>query len=111
MLLCFISVPTDVPQHINVSALNATAAQLTWEPPPPEHRNGIIEEYFITVTGLDTNEIFQVTTNETTITFAGLHPFYTYTFSIAARTTGLGLYSIPVPLQMPEAGMALHPFH
>ena len=38
------------------------------------------------------------------LTISSLHPFYTYTFSVAANTVGLGPFSEPVNQQMPQDG-------
>ena len=83
-------------------SLNATTAQLTWEPPPPEHRNGIIEEYIVKVTGVDTTEEYELHFNQTFAIVSDLHPFYRYKFSIAAVTIAVGPFSSSLILQMPE---------
>ena len=72
-----------------------------------EHQNGVIEEYSIQVTGVDTTEKFELSTNDTNITVFSLHPFYTYKFAVAAHTIALGPFSSPVNLQMPAAGIPL----
>ena len=91
-----------MPENITVNALNATIAQLAWEPPPPEHRNGIIEEYIIKVTGIDTKEEYELHSNQTFATISDLQPFHRYNFSIAAVTIAVGPFSSSLILQMPE---------
>ena len=98
----YFTAPSDVPQNITVIALAATTAQLTWEPPPPEHRNGNIEEYIINITGVDTNEEYELYFKQTFATVSDLHPFYQYKFSIAAATIAVGPFSSLLILQMPE---------
>ena len=85
-------------------AINATTAQLTWEPPPLEHRNGIIQEYIIRVVGIDTNEEFEIYSNLFAAEISDLHPFYRYKFAISAQTIAAGPFSAFSTLQMPEAG-------
>ena len=43
----FSLVPSDVPLNLEAFAVNATHAHLSWSPPLPEHRNGLIEIYHI----------------------------------------------------------------
>jgi len=100
MLNLFI-VPSDVPQNISANSINATHALLVWDPPPPEHQNGIIQAYIIMITVVDINEIVQEFSMGNTTVLGPLHPFYTYKFSIAAQTIGLGPYSSPISLKMP----------
>ena len=100
----FLVVPSDVPQNVVVESLNATHALLAWEPPPPEHQNGIIELYNITVMAADTGERLQHVSVYNSTIIGPLHPFYTYKFSIAAHTVDVGPFTTPVILKMPEAG-------
>ena len=85
-------------------SLNATYALLAWNPPPPEHQNGLIELYRIAVTVTDTGEEFQVQSMYNSTVIGPLHPFYTYKLSIAAQTVEVGPFTSPVVLKMPEAG-------
>ena len=97
-------VPSDVPQNIIANSINDTHALLVWDPPPPEHQNGIIQVYIIMITVVDTNELAQEHSVDNTTVLGPLHPFYTYKFSIAAQTIGLGPYSSSITLKMPPAG-------
>lgn len=89
--------------------MNGTTAWLTWDPPPPEHRNGIISGYSVRVANINpsTAAFNELSTDQTAIAVGGLHPFYTYSFTIAARTIAIGPFSSSVQLQMPEAGMCV----
>ena len=99
------TVPTDVPQNVVAVAINATYAHLTWDPPPPEHQNGLIELYHIAITEADTSkQSMHMSTDETTL-IGQLHPYYTYKFSFAAETVEVGPFSSQVSLRMPQAGM------
>ena len=44
----------------------------------------------------------------TTMTIAGLHPFYTYSCSVAAETIGFGPFSTMFSVKMPEYGEDLY---
>ena len=88
--------------------MDARSVQLSWAPPPPQHWNGIIIGYVIRVIGVHTDEDYHLPlTNGTSMVIRDLHPFYTYRFSIAAQTVATGPFSIPIALQMPEAGKML----
>ena len=87
-----------------MSALSPTSVMISWNPPPPEHQNGIIVGYVIRVTGVDAAENIELSVNNRNITVPSLHPFYTYRFSVAAVTIAFGPFNNPVTLKMPEAG-------
>ena len=85
-------------------SLNATHAMLTWNPPPPEHQNGVIDFYVISIIVNSTGQELTHMSMYNGTVIGPLHPFYTYTFSIAAQTVDVGPFTIPVTLKMPEAG-------
>ena len=90
-----------------VMAVNATYANLSWDPPPPEHQNGLIELYHIAITEADTNkQLLHTSTDETTL-IGLLHPYYTYKISVAAETVEIGPFTSQVSLKMPQAGSYL----
>ena len=68
------------------TALNSTHIYLMWNPPPSDQINGIIQGYTISVTELETGNMFQYTTSYNETTIGALHPHYNYNFSIAAFT-------------------------
>lgn len=80
---------------------------MTWNPPPPEHHNGVIRVYAVIMIELETGNVEQSETEDTTMLFEGLHPFNTYHFVIAAKTIGFGPFSMPTTFQMPEAGKSI----
>ena len=62
--------PTAPPTNFVISSVNSTALSLAWNPPPQEHRNGLIIKYTLTcyetVNGssyLVTSPIFPYTVN------------------------------------------------
>ena len=78
---------------------------LTWDPPPPEDRNGPIVGYVINVTVIETGEMFQLTSSTNTLSVASLKPFTRYVCIIAARTpVGLGPFSTTITVMTPEDG-------
>lgn len=85
--------------------MTSSSAQLSWAPPPPDQWNGIIVGYIIRVVGVHTDEDYQLPlTSNTSIVVGSLHPFYTFRFMVAAQTVGVGPFSNPIALQMPESG-------
>ena len=81
---------------------------LTWDPPLLQNRNGIITDYVINITALDTGEISQSITSDRNLTLSSLTPFGTYAFIIAARTSiGAGPFSTDITIQTLEDGKRL----
>ena len=86
-------------------AINSTSAHLSWLPPDEDQHNGDIRHYNIRIVALHSGREFQLnSTNDTTI-YTGLHPAYTYSFTVAAVTVEIGPYSDPAIAIMPEDGM------
>ena len=84
---------------------SSRSAVLTWDPPNAEDQNGVIVEYTINVTAVETGEEFQFTSNTTIFTVTTLRPFTTYLCTIAASTSiGLGPFSTVFTLRTPEDG-------
>ena len=78
-----------------------------WLAPLAEETNGIVIGYVVHVTGQDTDEVVELQTNATSAQVENLHPFYSYVFTVAARTeAGAGPFSPVVYLQMPTAGLS-----
>ena len=98
-------VPSGSPNMINIIALNATALRMSWEEPPAGEQNGLITNYIINMTVVETGESWHFMTTETSIELQSLHPFYTYNFLMAAATVnGTGPYSSVFTIQMPPDG-------
>ena len=57
------------------------------------------------VTEVETGATMTLFTEATSLTVTSLHPYYTYSCTVAAETTGLGPFSYPVEIQLPESGM------
>ena len=93
-----------MPLNVVALAVNATYVYLSWDPPLPDHRNGLIEVYHIAITETDTDEELQYISVYNNTLIEPLHPYYTYKFSVAAVTVDVGPFTSQVTLQMPEAG-------
>ena len=58
--------------------------------------NGEIQHYLIIMMVTESGEQVQLTSEVTTLTIGGLHPFYNYNILISAVTTDTGPYSFPI---------------
>ena len=100
-----IVVPTSAPVHLQGNGVNSTSLQLRWEPPPLADQNGVIRSYHINISVAETGSVLQLTSQTTALNISGLHPYYTYTITVAAVTIGPGPYGVAVIIRMPEDGM------
>ena len=66
---------------------------LSWSPPPAEDQNGIMREYPIRITEVDTGRIFNVVSYSTSLNVTSLHPYYHYMWIVAAYTIDNGPYT------------------
>ena len=104
----FCVVPTDFPQTLQAVMVNSSAVLVTWKPPPPEHQNGIITAYVVSVSlaGKDTTPQYY-TSSSLSLTLVELLPFSTYIIAVAAETDiGRGPFSSSFTVYTPEDGKA-----
>ena len=101
--------PSGTPENLHVEIQSSTSVTVTWDPPPTESQNGIITGYFINVTLLENEEVFQIFSVTKILFINTLKPFRTYNFVIAAQTNaGVGPYSRTVTTRTPEDGKFMH---
>ena len=105
----FFSAPASHPSNSTGYALNSTHIYLTWDPPPPEDVNGVIREYRINVTEVETGVLRQFTTpaNVRELVVGPLHPYYSYRSTIVAFTIQVGPYSTAITVRTEEDGELL----
>ena len=96
--------PSSAPQNVTATALSPNSISLDWSPPPTHSQNGVIREYRVNVTEIETGTEFNLTTTATSITVPFLHPYYTYKCAISAYTVATGPYA-KVTVMTPEDGM------
>ena len=101
------TVPSGSPTNFALSVLSSTSVHLSWGLPPSEQRNGIIRQYIVYVE-LPVGEILSYTTSSSNYTIAGLRPFTTYFFSVAAITIGAGPATERIIAQTSTDGMYLN---
>ena len=88
-------------------ALNSSTVRVSWDPPQLNKQNGPIDGYILKISGIQSNEVFELNTAQSPniLTVFNRYPFYTYTYTIAAIGTGIGPYSPALSFQMPEDGI------
>ena len=97
--------PSAPPREVQARTLSSSSVVLTWELPPEDQLNGVLRGYLVNVTEAETGHQYQISVNSMTYTLEGLHPFYRYSFIVAAITIEPGPFSEVVTLQMPQDGV------
>ena len=97
--------PSAPPQEVQARSLSSSSVVLTWQLPPEDQLNGVLRGFLVNVTEAETGHQYQTSVDSTTYTLEGLHPFYRYSFIIAAVTIEPGPFSEVITLQMPQDGM------
>ena len=106
----FFPVPSASTINISATTQNATTLHITWKPSTLDQQNGIIRSYEITLSVLETGSSQQLTSTMPELMLLDLHPFYTYSFLIAAVTIGPGPASETFTIQMPQTGNVKYDF-
>ncbi|KAI1893506.1 hypothetical protein AGOR_G00124420 [Albula goreensis] len=110
-------VPSAPPQEVKVMTVqlgNISSINVSWEPPPADAQNGLIQEYKIWCLGNDTQALNQTVDGmSSSATLSGLQPGILYQVEVAAVTSaGVGARSQPVtvlikpPVEQPVAPAA-----
>ena len=86
--------------------MSSTIITLFWDPPPADAQNGIITQYRINITEVQTGRSFTLFSSTTSVNVTSLHPYYTYNCAIAAVTTiGAGPYTSVITVVTLQDGM------
>lgn len=92
------------PTNLTGLAQDSSTVVLSWEEPGSGH-NGIIREYRVNFTEVETGRVFQEVSPTTSLVVSGLHPDYTYEWMVTAFTVGEGPFSIMSSVTTLEDGM------
>ncbi|XP_047449285.1 roundabout homolog 2 isoform X11 [Mugil cephalus] len=93
--------PSAPPQQVTVLTVgsqNSTSISISWDPPPPDHQNGIIQEYKIWCLGNETRFHVNKTVDAAirSVVVGGLQVGVVYHVEVAASTSaGVGVKSEP----------------
>ncbi|XP_054598428.1 roundabout homolog 2 isoform X9 [Nothobranchius furzeri] len=96
--------PSAPPQQVTVLTVgnqNSTSISISWDPPPPDHQNGIIQEYKIWCLGNETRFHVNKTVDAAirSVVVGGLQVGVVYHVEVAASTSaGVGVKSEPQPI-------------
>ncbi|XP_029433827.1 roundabout homolog 2 isoform X4 [Rhinatrema bivittatum] len=97
-------VPSAPPQSVTVLTVgnhNSTSISVSWDPPPSDHQNGIIQEYKIWCLANETRFHINKTVDAAirSVVIGGLYPGIQYRVEVAASTSaGVGTKSEPQPI-------------
>lgn len=80
------------PSNLTGFAQDSTTILLSWEAPMGRH-NGIIREYRLNITEIETGQVFSNISASTSLVISNLHPDYTYEWTVTAFTVIEGPYS------------------
>jgi len=99
-----VAVPSGPPTNFQVRADTTRSLVLSWDPPLPQHQNGIVRLYIVTIA---LNNSAQVLTNVSTTAHtvrvtAQIKPFRVYLCSVAAETIAVGPATEDVAVLTPE---------
>ena len=101
-----ITVPSGPPQNIIAETSTSRSIYITWNPPLAEDQNGMITNYIVNVTGVETGEQVQLTTESESVNVTGLTPYTTYLCIVAASTAiGSGPFSTVTTIRTLTAGI------
>ena len=104
-LICPPIVPSGVPRDLVAVVISSSAVNLSWQPVFPEEQNGIIIQYIVNVTTVETGEGFELVSAFNKLTVNSLHPHWTYIFTVSAETSvGVGRPSLAVTASTLEDG-------
>ena len=106
---CFAAVPTGPPSSVEVQPINSTSIIVHWQQPLDNDRNGIILNYVIEVTSIESASIsrYNIELSEELVV-GSLQPFAAYGVSVAAENSiGVGPFSPIELVQTLEDGNCL----
>uniref|UniRef100_A0A8C9TIF2 Roundabout2-like n=1 Tax=Scleropages formosus TaxID=113540 RepID=A0A8C9TIF2_SCLFO len=104
--------PSAPPQQVTVLSLgshNSTSISVSWDPPPLDHQNGIIQEYKIWCLANETRFHVNKTVDAAirSVVVGGLQAGVQYRVEVAASTSaGVGVRSEPRPILIGDVSLA-----
>lgn len=96
--------PASAPLSVTAASLTSTGFLLSWASPPPEDHNGVIRNYTISLTELNSGTMLQLVSQTTSQLFDSLQPYYNYSLQVAAVTVAPGPSSAALVITTLEDG-------
>jgi len=96
--------PSAAPSNLQVTHVTPYSLHFHWNPPPPEHRNGIIRRYEIVLTPLSSGRRVQQSSLTESIIIRNLKAHTTYRCKVSAYTTAAGPFTGEVQVMTNESG-------
>ena len=101
--------PDHAPINVTAYDTSSTSINVTWQPIPPDHVNGILQGYHVIYRRINNfgDNISMVTVNNTVLhtELTGLGKYKLYSIQVAGRTlVGLGNFSDPVNVRTDQDG-------
>ena len=87
--------------------ISSTSFVLSWSQPPTSQQNGIIREYTVNITEVETASSTVLSSTTVSLFVHSLHPYYTYECVVSAYTVDNGPYSEVLTVTTLEDGMFL----
>uniref|UniRef100_H2SCS2 Roundabout, axon guidance receptor, homolog 2 (Drosophila) n=1 Tax=Takifugu rubripes TaxID=31033 RepID=H2SCS2_TAKRU len=106
--------PSAPPQQVTVLTVgnqNSTSISISWDPPPPDHQNGIIQEYKIWCLGNESRFHVNKTVDAAirSVVVGGLQVGVVYRVEVAASTSaGVGVKSEPQSIIIEFRDVIIH---
>ena len=104
LLYFSIVAPSSPPRLLVITAMNSHSINISWNPPPMNKVNGIIQYYFLNITVVETSHSLYFKTSDTSVSLNDVHPHYTYTVVVAAVTIAIGPFSTEQSITTPQDG-------
>lgn len=100
-------VPSGEPTHLDLTVLNSTSIQVVWGPPLEVDQNGVITNYSINISNLESGNSNTLSVSSLThrTVFHQLHPYTTYGIAVAAENSaGVGPFTSVMYARTSEDG-------
>ena len=97
--------PIGRPTNITAITFSATSIHVYWTHPPEDTHYGVIREYWLNVTEMETETRSRVVVDatKTEVVLSSLHPFYTYHITIVPVTIAEGDNYTEITIRTAEA--------